>query len=62
MDEKIQRDLIQASKEALTCLSAGRRDEDLIYRLRDIIRKAEGRYDGEASQCVHRGPDGVHRT
>lgn len=43
MDEEVQRELIKAAKEALTCLSAGRRDEDLIYRLRDIIRKAEGK-------------------
>jgi len=43
MDEDVQKELIKAAKEALTCLSAGRRDEDLIYRLRDIIRKAEGK-------------------
>jgi hypothetical protein len=48
MDEEIQRELIKAAKEALSCLSAGRRDEDLIYRLRDIIRKAESKFGGSS--------------
>lgn len=61
MDEKVQRDLIQASKEALTCLSAGRRDEDLIYKLRDIIRKAEGKF-GTDAQRVHLESDDLHRA
>lgn len=61
MDEDIYKELILASKEALACLSCGRRDEDLIYRLRDIIRKAEGRF-GTDPQCVHRSPDDIHRT
>jgi hypothetical protein len=61
MEEDIQTELIKASKEALACLSCGRRDEDLIYRLRDIIRKAEGKF-GTDPQRVHRGPDDVHRT
>ena len=43
MDEDVQRELIKAAKEALVCLSSGRRDEELIYKLRDIIRKAEGK-------------------
>lgn len=61
MDEEIQNELIKASKEALTCLSCGRRDEDLIYRLRDIIRKAEGKF-GTDAQRVHLESDDVHRT
>jgi hypothetical protein len=61
MDEDVQKELILVSKEALTCLSTGRRDEDLLYRLRDTIRKAEGKF-GTDSQRVHRGPDDVHRT
>jgi len=61
MDEDTQKELIRASKEALTCLSCGRRDENLIYRLRDIIRKLEGKL-GEDSELLHRDADDVHRT
>jgi hypothetical protein len=61
MDEDTQKELVRVSKEALTCLSCGRRDEDLIYRLRDIIRKAEGKF-GTDTERLHRGPDDVHRT
>jgi len=48
MDEETQKELLKAAKEALVCMSSGRRDEELLYRLRDIIRKAEGKY-GTAS-------------
>lgn len=61
MDEDAQKELIHVSKEALTCLSCGRRDEGLIYRLRDTIRKAEGKL-GEDSKLLHRDADDVHRT
>lgn len=43
MDEETQKELVRAAKLALVALSAGRRDEELIYQLRDIIRKAEGK-------------------
>lgn len=49
------------SKEALTCLSSGRRDEDLIYRLRDTIRKAEGNL-GRDELLLHRSSDELHRV
>lgn len=47
MDEETQKDLIRLAKEALSCISAGRRDDELLYKLRDIIRKVEGK-DGKA--------------
>lgn len=43
MDEETQKELIRLAKAALSCISAARRDEDLLYALRDIIRKAEGK-------------------
>lgn len=61
MDEEVQRELIQVSKEALTCLSCGRRDEDLIYRLRDTIRKVEGNL-GRDEALLHRSSDELHRV
>lgn len=61
MDDEVQKELIRVSKEALTCLSCGRRDEDLIYRLRDTIRKAEGKF-GTDAQRLHLGSDDLHRA
>ena len=41
MDEDTQKELVRIAKLALVALSAGRREESLVYELRDIIRKAE---------------------
>lgn len=43
MEDDTQKELIRLAKLALTCISAARRDEELLYELRDIIRKAEGK-------------------
>lgn len=61
MDDEVQTELICVAKEALTCLSCGRRDEDLIYRLRDVIRKAEGKFGTDALN-LHLHPDDLHRA
>ena len=44
MDEDTVKELIRLAKAALFCISAGRRDEDLLFKLRDIIRKLEGKF------------------
>ena len=59
MDGEVQKELIRAAKEALTCLSAGRRDEYVIYLLRVAIRKVEGKF-GTDAQRVHLGSDDLH--
>jgi len=41
MNKQQQEKLIELTKKALVCISAGKRDENLIYELRDIIRKIE---------------------
>jgi len=43
MDEETQKELVRLVKQALVVISAGRRDEDLLYSLRDIVRKIEGK-------------------
>lgn len=43
MDEETQKELVRLAKLALVAMSEGRRDESLIYALRDIIRKVEGK-------------------
>jgi hypothetical protein len=48
MDEETQKELLRLAKLALVAISGGRRDEELLYALRDIIHKAEGK-DGRDS-------------
>lgn len=43
MDEETQKELVRLAKLALTAISLGQRDEKLVYALRDIIRKIEGK-------------------
>jgi hypothetical protein len=42
MDEKTQAELLQAAKKALAVVSMTGKYEELVYELRDIIRKVEG--------------------
>lgn len=42
MDEKTQMELLQAAKKALAIVSMTGKNKELVYELRDIIRKAEG--------------------
>lgn len=60
MKDDLLNEFLLISKEALTCLSCGRRDEDLIYRLRDTIRKAEGKF-GRDEALLHLSSDELHR-
>lgn len=41
MNEETQRDLIRLAKRALAMVSSKMLDADLVFELRDIIRKAE---------------------
>lgn len=43
MDEETQKELVRLVKLALVALSTGSRDEGLLFELRDIIRKVEGK-------------------
>ena len=43
MDEETQKELLRLVKQALVVIAAGRRDEELLYSLRDIVRKVEGK-------------------
>jgi hypothetical protein len=43
MEEDTQKELVRLVKRALVVIAAGRRDEGLLYELRNIIRRAEGR-------------------
>jgi hypothetical protein len=43
MDEDTQKELVRLVKQALVVLSTGRRDENLLFELRDIVRKVEGK-------------------
>lgn len=47
MDEETQKELVRLAKLAMTKVSLGQRDESLVYALRDIIRKIEGK-DGRS--------------
>jgi hypothetical protein len=60
MDDEVQKELVRIAKLALVCISSGKRDENVLYALRDIIRKAEGN-DGESVQRLHQRPDDLHR-
>jgi methylmalonyl-CoA mutase cobalamin-binding subunit len=42
MDETTQKELLEAAKKALAVVSITGKHEELVYELRDIIRKAEG--------------------
>lgn len=49
MDEKTQKELVRLAKLALVALSMSRprrKNQDLVFELRDIIRKIEGK-DGK---------------
>lgn len=46
MDEETQRALLEAAKKALAVVSITGKHEDLVYELRDIIRKVEGNGPG----------------
>lgn len=59
MDEEVQKELVRIAKLALVCISSGKRDENILYALRDVIRKAEGKY-GESVQRIHQRPDDLH--
>lgn len=59
MDDEVQKELIRVAKLALICISSGQRDENVLYELRDIIRKTEGK-DGESVQRLHHHPDELH--
>lgn len=41
MEEETQKKLIQASKKALTIISVAGKDQEFVFELRDLIRKAE---------------------
>jgi hypothetical protein len=41
MDEETQKELVRLAKQALTVIAVGRRDENLLYSLRDVIRRIE---------------------
>jgi hypothetical protein len=47
MDEETQKELMRLVKQSLVVVAGGLRDEELLYALRDIIRKIEGK-GGEA--------------
>jgi hypothetical protein len=47
MDEETQKELMRLVKQSLVVIAGGRRDEELLYALRDIIRKIESK-GGEA--------------
>lgn len=47
MNQDTQLELIAIAKKALTCLSTGQRDENVLYALRDTIRKAESEVKNE---------------
>ena len=48
MEEETQKELLKLAKLAMVAISGGRRDEELLYALRDIIHKLEGK-DGRDS-------------
>ena len=41
MEEDTQKELLALLKRALVVISAGRRDEELLYEIRDTVRKVE---------------------
>jgi len=43
MDEENQKELVRLAKQALAVIAVGRRDEELLYSLRDVIRRIEGK-------------------
>lgn len=50
MNEDTQRDLIRLAKRALAMVSSNMLDGDLVFELRDIIRKAEAEMKGEENE------------
>jgi hypothetical protein len=40
--EEDQKELVRLAKQALAVIAVGRRDENLLYSLRDVIRRIEG--------------------
>lgn len=54
MDEDVKVDLLRLAKRALALVSANRLDNDLVFELRDVIRKAEKEMRGDdESNEVH---------
>jgi hypothetical protein len=47
MNEETQKELLRLSKRALTLVSSRSLDSDLVFELRDIIRKAESEMKGD---------------
>lgn len=41
MEEETQKKLLEASKKALTIISVSGKDQEFVFELRDLIRKAE---------------------
>ena len=48
MTEETQKELLAASKRALTLISVSGVEPDFVFVLRDIIRKAESENDGRS--------------
>lgn len=59
MGEETQRELLRLARRALVLVSSKSLDEDLVFELRDIIRKAESEMKGgsgasdEVRQSAH---------
>jgi hypothetical protein len=51
MEEETQKELLRLSKQALALVSSRSLDGDLVFDLRDIIRKAESEMKGD-KQCT----------
>lgn len=50
MDEDTKKNLLRLSKRALALVSFNRLDVDLVFELRDVIRKAEEEMKGEKNE------------
>lgn len=46
MDEDVKMDLLRLAKRALALVSANKLDTDLVFQLRDVIRKVENEMKG----------------
>lgn len=50
MDEDAKMDLLRLSKRALALVSLNKLDVDLVFELRDVIRKIEKEMKGETHE------------
>ena len=44
MEEETLKKLLEASKKALTIISVAGKDQEFVFELRDLIRKAESEF------------------